>query len=216
MKKIFRLAVSLAVAAVLLSACGGDTPNSGADMRARDEDSIDISSQESIPGQDDQSDGSAVSSAENEADKEDSADTGEDESPQDFAELPPIDIDEKEYRFTVGDVEYTFDLTLCDPESLSEFDALEEEEYRSDKVYAKKRAVTSAEDAVSYAMEIFAGYLIDPPDSQTDWLLLNVMRDEANDAWGLSFAPAPLCPSYDMRVTFYSDGEMISLRVYGE
>ena len=194
------------VFAILLSACYNDTSTGGAD--GRDGVPVDASSPETLFADDVEGlDAAAESSC---------TEIGEDEMPEPFVELTPFDINEKEYSFMVGDTEYVIDLSYYDSTSLIEFDALEELDYKTDQVYTEKRPVTSAEESLDYGMEIFREYLINTGTNETEWLLLGVLRDETNGAWGLCFGPAPLRPGYDLRITYYSDGEMISLRYYGE
>lgn len=207
MKHIFYQIVLLVITEIFLVSCYNDTANSSAD--GGDSVSVDASSSEVLhaDGVEDL-DAEAGSSC---------TESGEDGMPEPFVELTPFDINEKEYRFMVGDTEYVIDLSYYDSTSLSEFDALEELEHKTDKVYTEKQLVTSVEEALNYGVKIFREYLISTGENETtEWLLLGVMRDEANDAWGICFGPAPLRPGYDLRISYYSDGEMISFRPYGE
>lgn len=205
MKHIIYLTVFLVITSLLLTSCQNNTAGIGTDGSAAV--SAD-SSTEPLNSDDTQHLDTAGESSVSES--------GEDETPKDFVELTPFDIDEKEYRFKVGDTEYLIDLSYYDSESLREFDALEEQEYKTDKVYTEKHPVTSAEESLSYGVEILREYILETESEQTTWLLFRVMRDEANDAWGISFGSAPLRPGSDWILTYYSDGEMISFRTYGE
>lgn len=149
----------------------------------------------------------------------DCVENSEEKISRSFVEMTPFDINENEYRFLIGDTEYVIDLSYFDLMSAYEFDALEELEYKTDIDYIEKRPVTTAEEALSYGMDIFKEYcmrIIGNKASKDEWLLLGVLHDEINDAWGISFAPAPLTPGWGLMITYYSDGEMISFRIDGE
>lgn len=206
MKHIFHQIVLLVITAILFTSCYNDSAVSGAD----DQDSVTVDGylSEPFPTKAEENLGTVTESLYTES--------GEDEMPKTFVELTPFDIDEKEYRFMVGDIEYVIDLSCYNSTYIDEFDALEELEHKTDKIYTEKRPITSAEESLDYGMEIFREYLINAGTNETEWLLLGVLRDEINDAWGVCFGPSPLRPGYELRITYYNDGEMISLRVYGE
>ncbi len=118
----------------------------------------------------------------------------------------PFDVNAGEYRFMYENLECVIDLEYFEIEP-DEFDIREIEEYpfKDDVDYPNKRPITSPEEATVYGVEIFMQHGWFTSDEPT-WLLLAVMRDEVNDAWGVSFSPAPLCPGLGVEYTFYSDG----------
>ncbi len=118
----------------------------------------------------------------------------------------PFDVNADEYRFMYENLECVIDLEYFEIEP-DEFDIRKIEEYpfEDDVDYPNKRPITSLEEATAYGVEIFMQQGLFTPDEPT-WLLLAVMRDEVNDAWGVSFSPAPLCPGLGVEYTFYSDG----------